>query len=183
METDCLGSRASDTRSTADAPGVAGAAARWARRVQRRTVVRGAGLAAPLVLAACGALGSSAGAGAKRQPAVTIAFFYPNWGAPEIYVPNAQKKVDAFNALGARYQVEPEPVAGDLVAQITARFAGGTPPETFFADHQVLLPLAKQGFAEDLQPFAKQDRGFKKEDLHPSALDGLSVGNKLFGLT
>jgi multiple sugar transport system substrate-binding protein len=153
--------------------------------VRRRVLVLGASVGAPLLLAACGvpAAGTGGDTSSKNQPAVKLSFFYPNWGAPDIYVPNAQRKIDAFNQASSRYQVEGEPATGDLVAQVTARFAGGTPPETFWSDHQVLLPYAKQGFAEDLQPLAKQEKTFKKEDLHPSALDGLSVGNKLFGLT
>ncbi len=150
-----------------------------------RRALLGAGPAAPLALIALGACSREPdpGGGPGAQPPAEIAFFYPNWGQPAIYEAKEQRKIDAFQQQAPRVRVQSAPVPENYGPQLTALFAGGTPPETFWADHQVVFAYAKQGFLDDLQPTAQQDRGFRKEDLHPAALDGLTVGNRLLGLT
>jgi multiple sugar transport system substrate-binding protein len=151
-------------------------------------VLGGGALAcASVTTAACG-VGTSgkqdaAAVPGANQPAASIAFFYPNWGQPVIYEAKENRKIEAFQRQFPRFRIQASPVPENYGAQLTALFAGGTPPETFWADHQAVLPYAKQGFLEDLQPVAQRDRSFKKEDLHPAAIDGLTVQNRLFGLT
>ncbi|HVG98399.1 MAG TPA: extracellular solute-binding protein [Chloroflexota bacterium] len=139
--------------------------------------------AAALALAACGGEPAAGGGGAAQPPPVQIAFFFPNWGQPAIYEAKEQRKIDAFQQQTAGVRVRAAPVPENYGPQLTSLFAAGTPPETFFADHQVVFAYTKQGFLDDLQPTAQKDRGFKKEDLHPTALDGLTVGGRLLGLT
>lgn len=170
--------------------GVVGRAAGQGAGFCRRRLLRAGCALAAGAAAACGAAGSTGGgtpgvAGARNQPPATIAFFYPNWGQPAIYETKENRKIEAFQRLYEQYRIQASPIPPDLnyAAQLTSLFAAGTPPETFWADHQAVLPYAKQGLLEDLQPTAQKDKSFKKDDLHPAAIDGLTVGNKLLGLT
>ena len=149
-------------------------------RLTRRTLA--GGVAGGLAAAACGAEPVATG-GQSGQPAVQIAFYFPNWGQPAVYEAKEQRKIDAFQRQAERVRVQAAPVPENYGPQLTALFAAGTPPETFWADHQVVLAYARQGFLDDLQPTAQKDRSFKKEDLHAAAVDGLTVGNRLWGLT
>ncbi|HEX2034934.1 MAG TPA: extracellular solute-binding protein [Chloroflexota bacterium] len=173
--------RTSGTALTASTP-----ATPAAPKGPRRRAVLGLAattLAAPAwSLAACSRAGQEA-PGRSAGPPVTISFFYPNWGQPAIYEAKENRKIQAFRRQFERIELQAAPVPENYGPQLTALFAAGTPPETFWADHQAVLPYAKQGFLDDLQPTAQQDRTFRKEDLHPAAIDGLTVGNKLWGLT
>jgi multiple sugar transport system substrate-binding protein len=142
-----------------------------------------AGATGALTLAACGQGPSGAGGSSVADQPATIAFFYPNWGQPAIYETKENRKIEAFQRQFPKIRIQASPVPENYGPQLTALFAGGTPPETFWSDHQVVLAYAKQGFLEDLQPLAQQDRSFHKEDIHPSAIDGLTVQNRLLGLT
>jgi multiple sugar transport system substrate-binding protein len=151
-----------------------------------RPTRRGVLAVIPVALAACGPTAGPGGDGAggiAAQPAVQITFFFPNWGQPAIYEAKEQRKIEAFHQQVANVRVLATPVPQDYASKLASLFAAGTPPETFYTDQQDVLPSAKRGFLEDLQPFAQKDRGFRKEDLHPTALDGLTVQNRLWGLT
>ncbi|MGH2353282.1 MAG: ABC transporter substrate-binding protein [Chloroflexota bacterium] len=156
--------------------------------VTRRAAIRAAGGAAGLggagALAACGQTEQgAAGASLGDGPPVPITFFFPNWGQPAIYEAKEQRKIEAFHQQVPRVSVQPTPVPQDYAAKLASLFAAGTPPETFYTDQQDVFPHLKRGFLEDLQPFAQKDRGFRREDLHPTALDGLTMQNRLLGLT
>jgi multiple sugar transport system substrate-binding protein len=152
------------------------------RRAYARRAAAWGTMAAGAALAACGQRSEGA-PGAPGAPPVRITFFYPNWGQPAIYEAKENRKIQAFQKQSERAQIQAAPVPENYGSQLTSLFAAGTPPETFWADHQVVLSYAKQGFLDDLQPTAQKDRSFRKDDLHPAALDGLTVGSKLWGLT
>src|SRR5262245_15442366 len=117
-----------------------GGGAPGARRRAVLGAVLGAAPAGALALtglAACGGAGPAAGGGPGAQPPVQIAFFFPNWGQPAIYEAKEQRKIDAFQQQTERVRVQAAPSPENYGPQLTALFAAGTPPETFFADHQV----------------------------------------------
>jgi multiple sugar transport system substrate-binding protein len=112
----------------------------------------------------------------------TIDFFFPNWGEPTIYEAQEQHKIDAYEKQYAERKITPVPVASDYDKKLTALFAAGTPPTTFWSDHQLVFSYAKKGMLDDLQPFARQDKSFDLNALPAVTREGLIMGDKLFAL-
>jgi multiple sugar transport system substrate-binding protein len=176
------------------------------RRQFLLTAVSGAGGVA--ILAACGASASttvlatsattpstaSAAAPAMAVPTAaptkaaaatsssTIDFFFPNWGEPTIYEAQEQHKISAYEQQYPERKITPVPVASDYDKKLTALFAAGTPPTTFWSDHQTVFSYAKKGMLDDLQPFAGQDKSFDLNALPAVTREGLVMGDKLFAL-
>ena len=151
----------------------------------RRNFVLGLALgttAVPLG-AACGA---QAGTPADSPPAAAgppakVNFFWRANSGP--YFEQADEKAKLFNERFPQYQVEVTHQAGNYTEKVTALFASGDPPHTFWTDHQDILPNLKQGWLEDLTPISKSDRGFRSADYHPASTDSLTVQGKLYGLS
>lgn len=156
--------------------------ARPRRGVGRRSFLLGLALGAPAtpLLPACGARGPAAPqAGA---PPAKLTFFWRGPGTTP-YQYQAAEKEQIFNERFQQYQVEVEYQAGNYREKLTAMFAAGDPPATFWTDHQEILAYLKKGWLEDLTPFAKADRGYRASDYHPVSTDSLTVQGKLYGLS
>jgi ABC-type glycerol-3-phosphate transport system substrate-binding protein len=140
------------------------------------------GTAAVPLGAACGApSGESAGSapGAAGPPAKVTFFWRSNTGP---YFDQAEEKARLFNERFPQYQVEVVFQVGAYTEKLTAMFAAGDPPHTFWTDQQDILPNLKAGWLEDLTPFAKGDRGYRPSDYHPASTESLTVQSKLYGL-
>jgi len=119
---------------------------------------------------------------AATSSSTTIDFFFPNWGEPTIYEAQEQHKIDAYQQQFPDRKITPVPVPSDYDKKLTALFAAGTPPATFWSDHQVVFSYAKRGMLDDLQPFAGQDKSFDLNALPAVTREGLVMGNRLFAL-
>jgi ABC-type glycerol-3-phosphate transport system substrate-binding protein len=134
-----------------------------------------------VALAACGTSTSDTPGGAPAAgPPVTVTFFWRANTGP--YFDQANEKAQLFNQRFPQYRAEVSYQAGSYTEKLTAMFAAGDPPATFWTDHQDILPNLKQSYLEDLTPLAKSDRSYRAADYHPVSTESLTVNGKLYGL-
>jgi multiple sugar transport system substrate-binding protein len=122
---------------------------------------------------------------ASTTPALggaTITLDFPHWG-DVTYQTRFQRLADAFEAKSPGIKINVVNWA-DYSTKIRTTFAGGTPPQTFIADHGLIRGyVLTLHISEDLTPLANQDRTFQRSAISPAAFDDMTVDGKLYGVT
>jgi multiple sugar transport system substrate-binding protein len=150
--------------------------------ISRRAYLCGAA-AAGIALPGCSQISPYAAQDVRQTaPPAEITFSFPNWNLPAIYESREQRKIEAFQRRFPTYHVTAAPVAANYGDQLLSLLSAGTPPHTFWVDHQNLLPYAKRGLVEELEGFARDDRSFRRNELPPLALKGLTYSKRLVGV-
>ena len=84
-----------------------------------------------------------------------------------------QELVNEFHATDPGFEVALNPVAsrGDLMAQLTTAFAGGSPPDVFLLNFRSYGQFAADGALEPVQPMLDDSEVLAESDLEPVSLD------------
>jgi len=119
----------------------------------------------------------------KAGGPVTVTYLYPNWGSQELYMNLHADVTKLFQERwSGQYQIAIDVVSGSFDDRLFAQFAANQQPAAFWVDHQLIAAYVKQNLLEDLNPFAKADASFPANEMHPVAMNALTIGGKLYGL-
>ena len=76
--------------------------------------------------------------------------------------------------------VDYQPITGDYVPAMLAKFAARKPPDVFYIDSNVFLDWVTQGLLEPLDSYAQQSK-FSSKPFYPSLLNGFKYKGKIYG--
>lgn len=141
--------------------------------IARRQVLRGGALAAPLLLAACGATGGAGDgpAPAVKQP-VKLAYLLHNATKREVderHVPEYKEKNPHVDV---EFSIIPD---AELTAKITSLFAAGSGPEIYNPSNGPSTAFIDRGWAAEVDYRAiglRSAQGLVDAYAWPTALDG-----------
>ena len=137
-----------------------------------------AALAALVVLAATVA-GSSLGS-AKHQEAASGTVVLSGWGANPDELKLLKAVIRGFEKTFPKIKVDYQPITGDYVPAMLAKFAARKPPDVFYVDSNVFLDWVTQGLLEPLDSYAAKNK-FSSKPFYPSLLNGFKYKGKTYG--
>jgi multiple sugar transport system substrate-binding protein len=142
----------------------------------RRALVAAIGV---LVLVAAVAASASLG-GAKKQTAASGTVVLSGWGANPDELKLLKQVIRGFEKTYPQIKVDYQPITGDYVPTMLAKFAARKPPDVFYIDSNVFLDWVTQGLLEPLDSYAKQSK-FSSKPFYPSLLSGFTYKGKIYG--
>jgi len=140
-----------------------------------------AALLALVVLAATVA-GSSLGGG-KQQHAASAAsgtVVLSGWGASPDELKLLKAVIRGFEKTYPKIKVDYQPITGDYVPTMLAKFSARKPPDVFYIDSNVFLDWVTQGLLEPLNSYAAKSK-FSSKPFYPSLLNGFKYKGKIYG--
>jgi multiple sugar transport system substrate-binding protein len=135
-------------------------------------------LAALVVLAAIVA-GSSLGS-AKKTEAASGTVVLSGWGANPDELKLLKAVIRGFEKTFPKIKVDYQPITGDYVPTMLAKFSARKPPDVFYVDSNVFLDWVTQGLLEPLDSYAKKTN-FASSAFYPSLLNGFKYKGKIYG--
>jgi multiple sugar transport system substrate-binding protein len=135
-------------------------------------------LAALVVLAAAVA-GSSLGGG-KHEQAASGTVVLSGWGASPDELKLLKAVIRGFEKTFPKIKVDYQPITGDYVPAMLAKFSARKPPDVFYVDSNVFLDWVTQGLLEPLDSYAKKTK-FSSKSFYPSLLGGFKYKGKIYG--
>jgi len=137
-----------------------------------------AALVAVVALAAVVA-GSSLGS-AKHQQAASGTVVLSGWGASPDELKLLKAVIRGFEKTFPKIKVDYQPVTGDYVPTMLAKFAARKPPDVFYVDSNVFLDWVTQGLLEPLDSYAQKSK-FSSKPFYSSLLNGFKYKGKIYG--
>jgi multiple sugar transport system substrate-binding protein len=137
-----------------------------------------AALVALVVLAAAVA-GSSLGSGKQHQKASGTVVL-SGWGANPDELKLLKAVIRGFEKTYPQIKVDYQPITGDYVPAMLAKFAARKPPDVFYVDSNVFLDWVTQGLLEPLDSYAQKSH-FSSKPFFPSLLNGFKYKGKIYG--
>jgi len=137
-----------------------------------------AALAALVVLTATVA-GTSLG-GAKHQQAASGTVVLSGWGANPDELKLLKQVIRGFEKTFPKIKVDYQPITGDYVPAMLAKFAARKPPDVFYVDSNVFLDWVTQGLLQPLDSYAKKNK-FSSKPFYASLLNGFKYKGKIYG--
>jgi multiple sugar transport system substrate-binding protein len=137
-----------------------------------------AALVALIVLAATVA-GSSLGS-AKHHQAASGTVVLSGWGANPDELKLLKAVIRGFEKTFPKIKVDYQPITGDYVPAMLAKFSARKPPDVFYVDSNVFLDWVTQGLLEPLDSYAKKSK-FSSKPFYSSLLNGFKYKGKLYG--
>jgi len=140
-----------------------------------------AALAALVVLAATVA-GSSLGGGKHEQSASAASgtVVLSGWAANPDELKLLKAVIRGFEKTFPKIKVEYQPITGDYVPTMLAKFSARKPPDVFYIDSNVFLDWVTQGLLEPLDSYAKKSN-FSSQPFYASLLNGFKYKGKIYG--
>jgi multiple sugar transport system substrate-binding protein len=123
--------------------------------------------------------GTSLGSGSKTQ-AASGTVVLSGWGASPDELKLLKQVIRGFEKTYPQIKVDYQPVTGDYVPTMLAKFAARKPPDVFYIDSNVFLDWVTQGLLEPLDSYAKQSK-FSSAPFFPSLLSGFQYKGKTYG--
>ena len=102
------------------------------------------------------------------------------WGANPQELTLLKQVIRGFERTYPKIKVDYQPIAGDYVPAMLAKFSARKPPDVFYVDSNVILDWVTQGLVEPLDPYVKRS-GFFTKNFYPRLLNGFSYKDKLYG--
>jgi len=140
-----------------------------------------AALVALVVLAATVA-GSSLGGG-KQEHAASAAsgtVVLSGWAANPDELKLLKAVIRGFEKTYPKIKVDYQPITGDYVPAMLAKFSARKPPDVFYIDSNVFLDWVTQGLLEPLNSYAAKSK-FSSKPFYPSLLNGFKYKGKIYG--
>src|SRR5215204_2818893 len=140
-----------------------------------------AALAALVVLAATVA-GSSLGGGKHEQSASAASgtVVLSGWAANPDELKLLKAVIRGFEKTFPKIKVEYQPITGDYVPAMLAKFSARKPPDVFYIDSNVFLDWVTQGLLEPLDSYAKKSN-FSSQPFYASLLNGFKYKGQIYG--
>ena len=93
------------------------------------------------------------------------------WGASPDELKLLKQVLRGFAKTYPQIHVDYQPITGDYVPAMLAKFAARKPPDVFYIDSNVFLDWVTQGLLEPLDSYAQQSK-FSSKPFYPSLLNG-----------
>jgi multiple sugar transport system substrate-binding protein len=132
-----------------------------------------------LVFLAAAVAGSSLGSG-KHEQAASGTVVLSGWGANPDELKLLKAVIRGFEKTFPKIKVDYQPITGDYVPAMLAKFAARKPPDVFYVDSNVFLDWVTQGLLEPLDSYAKASK-FPASAFYPSLLNGFKYKGKIYG--
>ncbi len=132
-----------------------------------------------LVVLAATAASSSLGSG-THQKAASGTVVLSGWGASPDELKLLKAVIRGFEKTYPQIKVDYQPVTGDYVPTMLAKFAARKPPDVFYIDSNVFLDWVTQGLLEPLDSYAQKSK-FSSAPFFPSLLAGFQYKGKTYG--
>jgi multiple sugar transport system substrate-binding protein len=88
--------------------------------------------------------------------------------------------IRGFEKTFPQIKVDYQPITGDYVPAMLAKFAARKPPDVFYVDSNVFLDWVTQGLLEPLDSYAAKSK-FSSKPFYPSLLNGFKYKGKIYG--
>jgi len=137
-----------------------------------------AAVAAVAVLAAAVAA-TSLGSG-KHEQAASGTVVLSGWGASPDELKLLKAVIRGFEKTFPQVHVDYQPITGDYVPAMLAKFAARKPPDVFYVDSNVFLDWVTQGLLQPLDSYAAKSK-FSSKPFYPSLLNGFKYKGKIYG--
>jgi multiple sugar transport system substrate-binding protein len=134
---------------------------------------------AALVLLAAAVAGSSLGSGTHHQKASGTVVL-SGWAANPDELKLLKAVIRGFEKTYPQIKVDYQPITGDYVATMLAKFSARTPPDVFYIDSNVFLDWVTQGLLEPLDSYA-QKSSFPSKPFFAPLLNGFKYKGKIYG--
>ncbi len=132
-----------------------------------------------LVILAATIASSSLGSG-THQGKASGTVVLSGWGANPDELKLLKQVIRGFEKTYPQIKVDYQPITGDYVPTMLAKFAARKPPDVFYIDSNVFLDWVTQGLLEPLDSYAKQTN-FSSKPFFPSLLAGFTYKGKIYG--
>ncbi len=135
-----------------------------------------------LVVLAATVASSSLGSGTRgtHQSAASGTVVLSGWGASPDELKLLKAVLRGFEKTYPQIKVDYQPITGDYVPAMLAKFAARKPPDVFYIDSNVFLDWVTQGLLEPLDSYA-QKSNFSSAPFYPSLLNGFKYKDKIYG--
>jgi multiple sugar transport system substrate-binding protein len=135
-------------------------------------------LAALVVLAAAVATTSLGSGTQQRKASGTVVL--SGWAANPDELKLLKAVIRGFEKTYPSIHVDYQPITGDYVATMLAKFSARQPPDVFYIDSNVFLDWVTQGLLEPLDSYA-QKSNFSSKPFYASLLNGFKYKGKIYG--
>jgi multiple sugar transport system substrate-binding protein len=132
-----------------------------------------------LTVLAAAAATASLGSGKHEQKASGTVVL-SGWAANPDELKLLKAVIRGFEKTYPSIKVDYQPITGDYVPAMLAKFAARKPPDVFYIDSNVFLDWVTQGLLEPLDSYAKASH-FSSKPFYPSLLNGFKYKGKLYG--
>jgi len=102
------------------------------------------------------------------------------WGASPDELKLLKQVLRGFSKTYPNIHVDYQPITGDYVPAMLAKFAARKPADVFYVDSNVFLDWVTQGLLEPLDSYAQQSK-FSSKPFYPSLLNGFKYKGKIYG--
>ena len=102
------------------------------------------------------------------------------WGASPDELKLLKQVLRGFAKTYPNIHVDYQPITGDYVPAMLAKFAARKPADVFYVDSNVFLDWVTQGLLEPLDSYAQQSK-FSSKPFYPSLLNGFKYKGKIYG--
>ena len=133
---------------------------------------------AVVVLAAVAA-SSSLGSPTHRN-AASGTVVLSGWGAIPDELKLLKQVIRGFERTYPQIKVDYQPITGDYVPTMLAKFAARKPPDVFYIDSNVFLDWVTQGLLEPLNSYATKSL-FSPKPFYSSLLSGFTYKGRIYG--
>ena len=119
----------------------------------------------------------------QEQPVARLAsgnVVLSGWGASPDELTLLKQVLRGFAKTYPQIHVDYQPITGDYVPAMLAKFAARKPPDVFYIDSNVFLDWVTQGLLEPLNSYAQQSK-FSSKPFYPSLLNGFAYKGKIYG--
>ena len=126
-----------------------------------------------LVVLAAAVAGSSLGS-SDRTKAASGTVVLSGWGASPDELKLLKAVIRGFEKTFPKIKVDYQPITGDYVPAMLAKFTARKPPDVFYVDSNVFLDWVTQGLLEPLDSYAQKSK-FSSKPFYPVAPERLQV--------
>lgn len=134
---------------------------------------------AALVAIAATVAGSSLGS-SKHEQAASGTVVLSGWGANPDELKLLKAVIRGFEKTFPKIHVDYQPITGDYVPAMLAKFAARKPPDVFYVDSNVFLDWVTQGLLQPLDSYAAKNK-FSAKPFYGSLLNGFKYKGKTYG--
>jgi len=131
-----------------------------------------------LLLAATASSSSLGSPTATKAASGTVVL--SGWGANPDELKLLKQVLRGFEKTYPNIKVDYQPITGDYVPTMLAKFAARKPPDVFYIDSNVFLDWVTQGLLEPLNSYADKSH-FSPKPFYPSLLSGFTYKGKIYG--
>src|SRR5215203_4755728 len=135
-----------------------------------------------LVVLAAAVAGSSLGGGKQHHAASAASgtVVFSGWSANPDELKLLKAVIRGFEKTYPNIKVDYQPITGDYVPSMLAKFAARKPPDVFYIDSNVFLDWVTQGLLEPLNSYAAKSK-FSSKPFYAPLLNGFKYKGKIYG--